>query len=149
VSAACAIRWRQLALKNGTPAAKPQDGAHRSIRIEDHADLILAAIERQSDIALEELRAMLMTHGVSASVSVLWRFCARPAPGSARLHRHPERSPALITCPGLIQKWARDSADAAAGACDEDDPTFDASFSGMTGGAACGASLVETKSDAG
>ena len=77
VSAACAIRWRQLALKNGTPAAKPQDGAHRSIRIEDHADLILAAIERQSDLALEELRAMLMTHGVSASVSVLWRFCAR------------------------------------------------------------------------
>ncbi len=36
VSAASAIRWRQLALANGTPAAKPQGGDRRTAKIEDH-----------------------------------------------------------------------------------------------------------------
>lgn len=77
VSAASAIRWRQLALQHGTPAAKPQGGDRRSAKIEDHAALIHAAIERQSDLTLEELRTMLAGHGVSTSIATLWRFFAR------------------------------------------------------------------------
>jgi len=77
VSAASAIRWRQLALHHGTPAAKPQGGDRRSAKIEDHAALIHAAIERQSDITLEELRMMLAEQGVSTSIATLWRFFAR------------------------------------------------------------------------
>jgi len=76
-SAASAIRWRQLALKNGAPAAKPQGGDRRSVRIKDHADLICAVIERRQNVALEGLRAVRAAHGVSASVSTLWRFFAR------------------------------------------------------------------------
>ena len=63
VSAASAIRWRQLALRHGTPAAKPQGGDRRSARIEDHAALIHGAIRRQFDIALEEPRTMLAGPG--------------------------------------------------------------------------------------
>ena len=77
VSAASAIRWRQLALRHGTPAAKPQGGDRRSEKIEDRAALIHAAIERQSDITLDELRMMLAGHGVSTSIATLWRFFAR------------------------------------------------------------------------
>ncbi|TVV69794.1 helix-turn-helix domain-containing protein, partial [Sphingomonas solaris] len=32
VSAASAIRWRQLVVRNGTPAAKPQGGDRRAAR---------------------------------------------------------------------------------------------------------------------
>jgi transposase len=77
VSAASAIRWRQLALQHGTPAAKPQGGDRRSMKIEDHAALIHAAIKRQSDITLDELRTVLAGHEVSTSIATLWRFFAR------------------------------------------------------------------------
>jgi len=77
VSAASAIRWRQLVVQHGTPAAKPQGGDRRSTKIEDHAALIHAAIERQSDITLDELRLMLAANGVSTSIATLWRFFAR------------------------------------------------------------------------
>lgn len=77
VSAASAIRWRQLSRQHGTPSAKPQGGDRRSARIEDHAGLIHAAIKKQSDITLDELRTMLAGHGVSTSIATLWRFFAR------------------------------------------------------------------------
>ena len=77
VSAASAIRWWQLVVQHGTPAAKPQGGDRRSTKIEAHAALIHAAIERQSDITLDELRLMLAGHGVSTSIATLWRFFAR------------------------------------------------------------------------
>ena len=77
VSAASAIRWRQLVVQHGTPAAKPQGGDRRSTKIEDHAALIHAAIERQSDITLDELRLLLAGNGVSTSIATLWRFFAR------------------------------------------------------------------------
>ena len=63
--------------QHGTPAAKPQGGDRRVARIEDHAALILAAIEHQSDITLDELRLMLAGHGVSTNIATLWRFFAR------------------------------------------------------------------------
>jgi transposase len=77
VSPASAIRWRQLAVLHGTPAAKPQGGDRRSIRIEDHAAFILEAIEQQPDPTLAELREMLAARGVSVSIATLWRFFAR------------------------------------------------------------------------
>lgn len=77
VSAASAIRWRQLALRHGTPAAKSQGGDRRSTKIEDHAAFILAAIEQQPDPTLSELRVMLAERDVSVSIATLWRFFAR------------------------------------------------------------------------
>ena len=77
VSAASAIRWRQLVLAHGTPAAKLQGGDRRTPKIEDHAAFILTAIEQQPDPTLAELRGMLAARGVSTSVATLWRFFAR------------------------------------------------------------------------
>ena len=77
VSAASAIRWRQLVLAHGTPAAKPQGGDRRTPKIEDHAVFILEAIEQQPDPTLVELREMLGERGVSVSIATLWRFFAR------------------------------------------------------------------------
>ena len=63
VSAASAIRWRQLALAHRTPAARPQGGDRRTAKIEEHASFILNAIEQQPDPTLAELREMLAARG--------------------------------------------------------------------------------------
>jgi len=77
VSAASAIRWRQLALRHGTPMARPQGGDRRTAKIEEHASFLLDAIEQQPDPTLAELREMLAARGVSVSIATLWRFFAR------------------------------------------------------------------------
>ena len=56
---ASAIRWRQLVVQNGTPAAKPQGGDRRAGRIDAHAAFLLGAIEAKDDITLVELQALL------------------------------------------------------------------------------------------
>ena len=56
VSAASAIRWRQLSLRHGTPAAKAQGGDRRSGRIEAHAAFILGAIETRAVSGRRESR---------------------------------------------------------------------------------------------
>jgi transposase len=76
-SAASAIRWRQLVLAHGTPAAKSQGGDRRTPKTEDHEAFILEAIEQQPDPTLAELREMLAERGVSISIAKLWRFFAR------------------------------------------------------------------------
>ena len=77
VSAASVIRWRKLVLAHGTPAGKVRGGDRRTAKIEDHAAFILAAIERQPDSTLAELREMLAGRGVTVSIATLWRFFAR------------------------------------------------------------------------
>jgi len=77
VSAASAIRWRQLALRHGTPAPKAQGGDRRSARIEAHAGFILAAIETSDDITLVELQALLAERGTPVGIGTLWRFFDR------------------------------------------------------------------------
>ena len=47
------------------------------MRIEAHADLILDAVARKSDITLAELRGLLSEKGVHVAVSTLWRFFDR------------------------------------------------------------------------
>jgi transposase len=77
VSAASAIRWRQLVLQHGTPAAKRQGGDRRSGRIDAHAAFILAAIEAKDDITLVELQALLAEGGMPVGIGTLWRFFDR------------------------------------------------------------------------
>lgn len=77
VSAASAIRWRQLVLRHGTPAPKPQGGDRRTARIEAHAAFILGAIEAKDDITLIELQALLAERGTSVGIGTLWRFFDR------------------------------------------------------------------------
>lgn len=77
VSAASAVRWRQLSIRHGTPAAKIQGGDRRSARIEAHAGFILERVEAQKDVTLVELQAMLAERGTPVGIGTLWRFFAR------------------------------------------------------------------------
>lgn len=76
VSASSAVRWTQ----SGAKSAKPQGGDRRSQRIEAFADIILAAVNKKTDITLIELAALLRTrHGQRFAPSTLWRFLDRHA----------------------------------------------------------------------
>lgn len=77
VSAASAIRWRQLHLRYGTTAAKRQGGDTRSGRIEAHAVFIREAIKAQPDITLVELQALLAARDTPVGIGTLWRFFDR------------------------------------------------------------------------
>ena len=77
VSAASAIRWRQRAVHEGSPAPKPQGGDRRSGRIDAHGDLIRATIVETPDMTLEELQAVLRGRGLSFGIGTLWRFFDR------------------------------------------------------------------------
>ena len=77
VSAASAIRWRQRAVREGSPAPKPQGGDRRSGRIDAHGDLIRATIVETPDMTLEELQAVLRGRGLSFGIGTLWRFFDR------------------------------------------------------------------------
>jgi len=76
-AAASAIRWRQLVVQHGTPAAKPQGGDRRAARIDAHATFILEAIEAKDDITLVELQALLAGRGTPVGIGTLWRFFDR------------------------------------------------------------------------
>jgi len=95
VSAASAIRWRQLHIRHGTPSAKRQGGDRRSGRIEAHARFILEALEAKRDITLTELQAMLADRGTPVGIGTLWRFFERH--GITRKKR--PRTPASRTVP--------------------------------------------------
>ncbi len=78
VSAASAIRWRQRAVREGSPAPKPQGGDRRSGRIEARADLLLGAIEETPDITLAELRERLIVErGETFAISTIHDFYRR------------------------------------------------------------------------
>ena len=95
VSAASAIRWRQLALAHGTPAAKAQGGDRRSARIEAQAGFLLGAIKEKDDITLSELQGLLARRGTAVGIGTLWRFFDRH--GITRKKRR--RTPASRTVP--------------------------------------------------
>jgi transposase len=94
VSAASAIRWRQLVLQHGTPAAKPQGGDRRAARIEAHASFILDAIEAKDDITLVELQALLAERGTPVGIGTLWRFFDRHRITRKKRRRTPPSRPA-------------------------------------------------------
>jgi transposase len=77
ISVSSAIRWHALVRRTGTATPRQQGGDRRSGRVEAHADMILAAVAKQPDITLAELRKLLAGHGVSVGIATLWRFFAR------------------------------------------------------------------------
>ncbi len=77
VGASSAIRWWSMHRQVGSVAPGPLGGDRRSGRIEAHASLILALLERTPDITLSELRVELAEAGVPIGIATLWRFFAR------------------------------------------------------------------------
>lgn len=77
VSAASAIRWRQLTLRTGKVSPRRPGGDSRSGLIEAHHGFIRALIETSSDLTLDEIRDALAARGASVSVAAVWRFFDR------------------------------------------------------------------------
>jgi transposase len=77
VSASSAIRWRQLERRQGDARPKALGGDRRSGRIEAHAALILALVEKSPDMTLMEIKAALAEKGVGVGIGTLWRFFDR------------------------------------------------------------------------
>jgi transposase len=78
VSVSTAIRWARRMAETGTCAARPSGGDHRSKVVEAHADWLLALNREEPDLTLMEIQTRLKeTHGLTKSVSCLWRFFTR------------------------------------------------------------------------
>ena len=77
VSAASAIRWRQLALRTGKVMPACPGGDSRSGRIEAHHNFLRTLIEANPDLTLDEIREALAARGASVSVAAVWRFFDR------------------------------------------------------------------------
>ena len=78
VSVASAVRWLRAWRDEGAKAAKPRGGDRHSHRIEAFGEVILGAIEAQTDITLVELSELLQReHGARFAPSTIWRFGKR------------------------------------------------------------------------
>jgi len=77
VSAASAIRWRQLAARTGKVVPRRPGGDSRSVRIEGHHGFIRSLIAADSDLTLVEVRDALAARGTQVSVATVWRFFDR------------------------------------------------------------------------
>ena len=65
-------RWR----RTGSFEARSQKGRSRS-PLAAHAAFLLALVNEQADLTLEEIRERLAERGVKAAVSSIWRFFDR------------------------------------------------------------------------
>jgi transposase len=76
VSASSAIKWVQQWRLDGRTAPSLVRG-HRRAVLEPHAAWLLDLIGAQSDITLEEVRALLRERDIVVSVATVWSFYAR------------------------------------------------------------------------
>ncbi len=77
VSVSSAIRWQARLRDEGSFAPQPKGGDRKSVRIEAHADFILAEYGVRSDMTLAELKAKLAARGADVGIGTLWRFFDR------------------------------------------------------------------------
>jgi transposase len=77
VSVSSAVRWHQTWRHEGTIEAKPYGGSRSPL--EDHAKEILAVIEEQPDLTLDEIVAVMRKQKISGSRTALFRFLERHA----------------------------------------------------------------------
>ena len=76
VSASTAVKWVARWRRTGSVAALAMGGSFRS-PLDDHAAWILALVNEQPDLTLEEIRAGLREHGVQTGIGSVWRFFDR------------------------------------------------------------------------
>src|SRR5271156_3540482 len=75
VSPSTAIKWVKCFRETGSCAAKPRGGS--TSPLEKHAGFLLALIENQSDLTLDEVVSVMCKHKIPGSRTALWRFFAR------------------------------------------------------------------------
>jgi len=75
VSASSAIRWVQRWQADWAIAAKPRGGS--ASPLEDHAAALLALVDEQPDLTLDEFCAVLRERQIMTSRVSVWRFFSR------------------------------------------------------------------------
>ena len=98
VSAASAIRWRQLERERGSYTPRKVGGDRRSGRIEAEASFILSQVAATPDITLAELAEKLrLERGVSVAIGTVGRFFERRGLTFKKRRRMPPSRIALIS----------------------------------------------------
>ena len=105
---ATAVRWLRAWHEAGATAAKPRGGDRHSARIEAFGAVILAAVDRQVDITLVELVALLeREHGERFAPSAIWRFLdRRDLTFKKTAHASEQARPDCQTAPNIFHPTA-------------------------------------------
>ena len=75
VSASTAVIWVKCFRESGRCAAKPRGGS--TSPLEAHAEFLLALIDEQPDLTLDEVVSAMRRHKVPGSRTAVWRFFQR------------------------------------------------------------------------
>src|SRR5205809_6604922 len=75
LSPSVVVIWVQRFEETGSVAAKPSGGS--TSPLEDHAEFLLALVDEQSDLTLDEIVAAMEKRGIAGSRSAIWRFFER------------------------------------------------------------------------
>src|SRR5947208_14767812 len=75
ISPSVVVIWAQRFEETGSVAAKPSGGS--TSPLEDHAEFLLALVDEQSDLTLDEIVAAMGKRGIAGSRSAVWRFFER------------------------------------------------------------------------
>ena len=75
ISASAAVIWVKCFRATGRCSAKPRGGS--TSRLEAHADFLLALVEEQPDLTLDEVICAMHRHKIPGSRTAVWRFFQR------------------------------------------------------------------------
>ena len=102
VSASTAVIWVKCFRETGRCSARPRGGS--TSPLEQHAEFLLALIEDEPDLTLDEVLSAMRKHKVPGSRTAVWRFFQRPkitfkksaARGGAKTRGRGARTAALV-----------------------------------------------------
>lgn len=108
VSASTAVIWVKCFRETGRCAAKPRGGS--TSPLEEHADFLLALIDTQPDLTLDEVVCAMRKRKIAGSRTAVWRFFQRhqitfkkkPARGGAGARGRGTGAPALDARTGHV-----------------------------------------------
>ena len=75
VCASTAVIWVKCFRETGRCAAKPRGGSVSPL--EEHAEFLLALIDEQPDLTLDEVVSVIRRHKIPGSRTAVWRFFQR------------------------------------------------------------------------
>ena len=75
VSPSTAVIWVKCFRDTGRCSAKPRGGSISPL--EEHAQFLLALIDAQPDVTLDEIVSMMRKHKIPGSRTAVWRFFQR------------------------------------------------------------------------
>jgi transposase len=75
VSPSTAVNWVKCFRETGRCAAKPRGGSVSPL--EEHAEFLLALLDEQPDLTLDEVVCVMRRHKIPGSRTAVWRFFQR------------------------------------------------------------------------